>query len=75
MPSAVSAFADWATGVSDDHGDEAYRRVRAGCIDTVACLVAGARDPAGIAAREAIAGDRFLDFMARKEAGWDSTAD
>jgi 2-methylcitrate dehydratase PrpD len=56
MPSAVSAFADWATGVSDDHGDEAYRRVRAGCIDTVACLVAGARDPAGIAAREAIAG-------------------
>jgi queuine tRNA-ribosyltransferase len=26
-------------------------------------------------AREAIAGDRFLDFMARKEAGWDSTAD
>jgi queuine tRNA-ribosyltransferase len=27
------------------------------------------------AAREAIAGDRFLDFMARKEAGWASTAD
>jgi queuine tRNA-ribosyltransferase len=27
------------------------------------------------AAREAIAEDRFLDFMARKEAGWASTAD
>lgn len=54
--SAVSTLADWATGVSDEHGDEAYRRARAGCIDTVACLVAGARDPASIAAREAVAG-------------------
>ena len=54
--SAVSVIAEWSAGVSDDHGALAYRRARSGCIDTVACLVAGARDPASIAARRAVAG-------------------
>ena len=54
--SAIRVIADWSAGVSDDHGAEAYRRAHAGCIDTVACLVAGARDPASIAARKAVAG-------------------
>jgi len=54
--SAISAIAEWASGVSKDHEGGAYDRARNGCIDTVACLVAGAHDPASVAARDAIVG-------------------
>ncbi|MEE2769182.1 MAG: MmgE/PrpD family protein [Actinomycetota bacterium] len=54
--SAIRSLAKWAAEVPDDHGEEAYARARAGLIDTVACLVAGAYDPATAAVREAISG-------------------
>lgn len=43
---ALEAVATWAAEVASDHGDLAYSCARGGCIDTVACLVAGAADPA-----------------------------
>lgn len=52
---ALEAIATWAAEVGDDHDDLAWSRARAGCIDTVACMVAGAHDPATETARGAVA--------------------
>ena len=53
--SAVTTLACWAAETSDDHGENAYARARAGLIDTLACLVAGASDPATISVHNTIA--------------------
>ena len=52
--SAVTTLARWAVETSDDHGENAYARARAGLIDTLACLVAGASDPATISVHNTI---------------------
>ena len=54
--SAITTLAHWAATTSDRHGDVAYTRGRNAVIDTIACLIAGAYDPASIAARDAVAG-------------------
>ncbi|MCH2430908.1 MAG: MmgE/PrpD family protein [Acidimicrobiales bacterium] len=51
---AVTTLARWAAETSDDHGENAYARARAGLIDTLACLVAGASDPAAISVHNTI---------------------
>ncbi len=54
--SALETLAAWAAETSDAHGDLAYARAGAAVTDTLACMIAGARDPATAAVRDAVAG-------------------
>ena len=54
--SALESLAAWAAETSDGHGDLAYARAGAAVTDTLACMIAGARDPATAAVRDAVAG-------------------
>ena len=58
--SALETLAGWAAETSDAHGDLAYARAGAAVTDTLACMIAGARDPATISVREAVTAGRLF---------------